>query len=103
MQGIADSLSSIGNAISDEELILYVLGGIGSKYEYLTLQDVQFMLQSHEIRLEQQMVNLTLNGYVFSPSAHFTTHQSNQYNNSGSTSQSGFNSSQENGRAQFSN
>ena len=33
MQGIADSLSSVGNAISDEELILYVLGGIGSKYE----------------------------------------------------------------------
>ena len=114
MRGIADSLSSVGNAISDEELILYVLGGIGSEYESvvvnltsrndpLTLTDVQFMLQSHEIRLEQQMVNLTLNGYVFSPSAHFTTHQSNQYNNSGSTSQSGFNSGQENGRAQFSN
>ena len=33
MKGIADTLASTGQSISDDELLLYVLGGLGSKYD----------------------------------------------------------------------
>uniref|UniRef100_A0A803Q3J9 Integrase catalytic domain-containing protein n=1 Tax=Cannabis sativa TaxID=3483 RepID=A0A803Q3J9_CANSA len=64
MKGYADHLAAAGQAISDEDLALYILGGLGSEYESivvsltsrsepLTLQELQFMLHSHEVRLQQ--------------------------------------------------
>ena len=49
--------------MSDDELILYILGGVGSDFEsvvvnltsrdFITLEEVQFLLQTHVMRLEQ--------------------------------------------------
>lgn len=58
-----DSLIAAGHPITDEELALYILGGLGSEYEYvvvnltsradaLTLQEVHFMLQTHELCIQ---------------------------------------------------
>ena len=64
MKAIAENLSTAGQLVSDEELILYILGGVGQEYDpvvisltspcdEVTLQQVQFMLQSQDMRLEQ--------------------------------------------------
>uniref|UniRef100_A0A803PMY8 Retrotransposon Copia-like N-terminal domain-containing protein n=1 Tax=Cannabis sativa TaxID=3483 RepID=A0A803PMY8_CANSA len=64
MKQYADSLAAAEQPISDDDLILYILGGLGSEYESvvvnltlridnLTLQEVQFMLHCHEMRLNQ--------------------------------------------------
>ena len=63
MKQYADTLLEAGDPISDENLCLYILGGIGSEYESvvvnltnrseaLTLTDLQFSLQTHEMRLQ---------------------------------------------------
>ena len=35
MRAIADTLTSTGQSISDDELLLYILGGLGSEYDQL--------------------------------------------------------------------
>ena len=60
IRGIADTLASTGQIISDDELLLYVLGGLRSEYDpvvinltsrqdSMSLQEAQFLLQSHEM------------------------------------------------------
>ena len=57
MKNIAESLLAAGQLITDEELVLYVLGGLGQEFESVvvnltsrqdnvTLQEVQYMLQT---------------------------------------------------------
>ena len=64
MRNIVDTLASTGQLISDGELLLYVLGGLGLEYGFVvvnltarqdsfSLQEAQFLLQSHEMRLDQ--------------------------------------------------
>ncbi|XP_031271409.1 uncharacterized protein LOC116129821 [Pistacia vera] len=68
MKGIAESLSSSGQIVSDEEVLQYVLDGLGpefdavvvnltsrieSKFDSITLQEAQFLLQKYELRLEK--------------------------------------------------
>ena len=64
MRNIADMLSISGKLVSDEDLILYILGGLGPEFEIIvvnitfrfeaiSLQEVHCLLESHEIRLEQ--------------------------------------------------
>ncbi|PON73207.1 hypothetical protein PanWU01x14_060480 [Parasponia andersonii] len=64
MKSISENLSTAGQYILDKELILYILGGLSQDYDFvvvnltshcanLTLQEVQFMLQSHELCLVQ--------------------------------------------------
>lgn len=63
MKRFADTLLEAGDPVSDENLCLYILGGLGSEYEsvmvaltnrseQLTLQDLQFNLQTHEMRIQ---------------------------------------------------
>ena len=62
MKGISHALMAAGQHVSDDELILYILGGLGSDCESVvvnltsrdsvTLQEVQYLLQTHEMRLE---------------------------------------------------
>ena len=71
MRNIADTLASTGQLISDDELLLYVLGGLGSEYDpvvvnltarqdSVSLQEAQFLLQSHEMRLEQLQASMSI-------------------------------------------
>uniref|UniRef100_A0A803Q8Y1 CCHC-type domain-containing protein n=1 Tax=Cannabis sativa TaxID=3483 RepID=A0A803Q8Y1_CANSA len=64
MKSFPDALAAADQQISDDDLILYILGGLGQEYEAaivnltsrenpLSLQEVQFMLHSHELRLHQ--------------------------------------------------
>ncbi|KAL6333419.1 hypothetical protein AAG906_028604 [Vitis piasezkii] len=64
MRNITDMLSASGKLVSDEDLILYILGGLGPEFETIVvnimsrseaifLQEVHYLLQSHEILLEQ--------------------------------------------------
>ena len=62
MKSLAMSLMATGQQITDDELILYILGGLESEFEEvivnltsresITLQEVQYILQTHEMRLE---------------------------------------------------
>ena len=66
----ANALITAGQQISDDELILYILGGLSLKFDSvvvnvtsldsITLQEVQFMLQTHEMRLESQNASTTI-------------------------------------------
>ena len=63
MMTIATALMAADQHISDEELVLYILDGLGSDFESVfvnltsresvSLQEVQYSLQTHEMRLEQ--------------------------------------------------
>ena len=62
MKSLAHEFMSVGQVIPDYEIVLYILGGLGPEYESvvvnltskdsLTLPEAQFMLQAHELRLE---------------------------------------------------
>ena len=58
MKSFAHELMSAGQLIPDDELVIYILGGLGPEYESvtvnLTFKDsvTQYMLQAHELRLE---------------------------------------------------
>ncbi|KAB5519913.1 hypothetical protein DKX38_024232 [Salix brachista] len=82
MKSLAETLASAGQQISDDELILYILGGLGhdydsvvvnltSRHDPVTLQEVQYMLQSQEMRLEQ--LNIPLAPDNSTPSAHLAS------------------------------
>ena len=69
MKSIVESLSAASQLIQDEDLILYILGGLDHDYEsvvvnltsrhdQITLQEVQYMLQSQKMRLEQLNQNI---------------------------------------------
>ena len=59
MKTNSNALIAAGQQISDDELILYIPGGLGPKFDSvvvnvtsrdsITLQEVQFMLQTHEM------------------------------------------------------
>ena len=64
MKQFADTLNEAGDPISDESLALYILNGVGPEFEAsvvnltnrsepFTLADLQFSLQSQEMRLQQ--------------------------------------------------
>ncbi|KAB5551985.1 hypothetical protein DKX38_009296 [Salix brachista] len=82
MKSLTETIVSAGQQISDDELILYILGGLGhdydsvvvnltSRHDQVTLQEVQYMLQSQEMRLEQ--LNSPLASENLTPSANFAT------------------------------
>ena len=96
MKSFAHELMSAGQLIPDDELVLYILGGLGPEYESVTvnltskdsvtLVEAQYMLQAHELRLENfnassvmevshAAANLTLNNNV-SGSVRPTNYQS---------------------------
>ena len=64
MKSLADSLNATGQSFTDDDLILYILGGLGPEYDsvvvnltsrgvHISLAEVQFLLQSQEARIEQ--------------------------------------------------
>ena len=71
MKTNAHALIVAGQQISDDELILYILGGLGPEFDSaevnvtsrdsITLLKVQFMLQTHEMRIESQNASNTIN------------------------------------------
>lgn len=107
MRSLAKNMSAAGQLISDDELILYILGGLGheydsvvvnltSRHDQVTLPEVQFMLQSQEMRLEQ----FNSDGASGLPSANLATRFKRSINLSGST-QSGNQSYQYSGGRSF--
>uniref|UniRef100_A0A803NUX0 CCHC-type domain-containing protein n=1 Tax=Cannabis sativa TaxID=3483 RepID=A0A803NUX0_CANSA len=72
MKSYGDALAAAGQQLSDDDLILYILGGLGQEYEAvivnitarenpLSLQEVQFMLHSLELRIQQQTTDSLAN------------------------------------------
>lgn len=70
MKELGDELISNGVNITDEELLLYILDGLGLEYDVVvanlisnssqtTLQEAQFLLHKHEIRLKRQHSSFT--------------------------------------------
>ena len=69
MKNIADLLNvSGGQNFTDDKLLLYILGGLRSEYEFIvvhltsrqgeiSLEEAQFMLQTQEMRIEHQVSN----------------------------------------------
>ncbi|XP_031258277.1 uncharacterized protein LOC116116323 [Pistacia vera] len=65
MKEFADKLNASGVHIEDEELLMYILDGLGSEYDVvianltstvsqITFQEAPFLLHKHELRLERQ-------------------------------------------------
>jgi gag-polypeptide of LTR copia-type len=91
MQSLVDRLRSIGSELTDQDLVLYTLQGLGSEYENFVIAfsmchtnssivDLQSLVLAHEARLQ---VSLPL---INSPSAHIATStQSNNYNSTPET------------------
>ena len=94
-------LMAAGQAISDDELILHILGGLGPEFESiivnltsresLTLQEVQCLLQTYEMRLENLSASAMLdiskstaaNMFHKESQSVFSGHCGFQYNNRG--------------------
>ena len=84
---LADCLIAVGQPISDDEVILYILFGLGPEYEsvvvnitskdHITLQCVMFMLQNHEQRIEscESTTQVDVNGV----NAHYAANE-NSFN-----------------------
>ena len=96
MKNLADLINISGDQnFTDEELLLYILGGLGSDYEsvvvHLTsrqgaiyLEEAQFMLQTQEMRIESQIAQTALD-VQGNPSANYVNYRrgSNLGNGSG--------------------
>ena len=62
MKSLSHELMVAGQPVSEDELVLHVLGGLGPEYEYVvatltskdsvSITEAQFLLQTHESRLE---------------------------------------------------
>ncbi|XP_047326693.1 uncharacterized protein LOC124930387 [Impatiens glandulifera] len=74
---ITDNLAAAGKKVTDEDLILYVLGGLGPEYESLlvtvttrpysiTVDELSRLLFTHEIRLEFLYANSPTANVVYS-------------------------------------
>lgn len=88
MKKIAYTLSVSRKYISDDDLILYILGALGVEYKFvvvnitsrsnsISLQEVKFLLQSQEIHLDQLNFANTLDMVTF---ANFTAKKPEHYN-----------------------
>ncbi|KAL5807575.1 hypothetical protein ACOSQ4_030308 [Xanthoceras sorbifolium] len=71
IKGVADALMAAGQTMTEQDLVAYILGGLGlefdpiicniaSKKEEITLQDAQFLLMGYESRLEQYHASTTI-------------------------------------------
>ncbi|KAL5732333.1 hypothetical protein ACOSQ2_032025 [Xanthoceras sorbifolium] len=71
IKGITDSLMAAGQVLTEQDLVAYILGGLGlefdpivcniaSKKGDITLQDAQFLLMGYESRLEQYHSSTTI-------------------------------------------
>ena len=93
MKNFAYNLTASGNPIIEEDLVLYILSGLGSEYDHvvvnitarsdtLPLQEVYSLLLNHESRLDQlhTVANITSNGNISVNYAQSTQNQ-RKYNN----------------------
>lgn len=89
MRGIADSLNVAGQVISDEDLVLYILGRFGSEFvpvavnptsrqDALSLSEAQFILQCFEMRLEALATTSTVD--LFNASVNVAVSNNNKKN-----------------------
>lgn len=81
MKLVVDNLITFENLIIDDDLTLYLLGGLGPKHDLFvanliarhvvpTLEETFSLLLSHESRLEQ--INVIANIHLTNPTAHYT-------------------------------
>ncbi|XP_062083991.1 uncharacterized protein LOC133790363 [Humulus lupulus] len=93
MKSLGASLSAAGQVFTDDDLILYILGGIGPEYDsvvinltsrvdHVTLPKVQFLLQSQEMRIEQLASNPTTD--ISNPPTSFVAKNRRFFPNNGS-------------------
>jgi gag-polypeptide of LTR copia-type len=100
IRSIADELAFIGSPVPDEDLVLHVLGGLGSDYnafvvsanskENMSFSELQSMLMSHESLLQSQMGS-TSSLPSLSPAAYFTAPRSGPKNSYQRPHKSNFN------------
>ena len=91
MKSLAMSLMATGQQITDDELILYILGGLRSEFETvivnltsresITLQELQYILQTHEMRLKSLSAATTVDLSI--SFVHFVQRQSFRGGHSG--------------------
>lgn len=88
MKKITYTLSISRKCISDDDLILYIIGALGVEYKFvvvnitsrsdsISLQEVKFLLQSQEMHLDQLNFANTLDMVTF---ANFAAKKPEHYN-----------------------
>lgn len=101
MRTIANGLQAIGQSITDDDLVLHILGGLGTEYEALivsltargdipTLSALQSILHTHEMRLLQASSSGMIS--TSTPTANVATKDSKSGNNDKSKGKPRFNS-----------
>ncbi|PON53451.1 hypothetical protein PanWU01x14_201710 [Parasponia andersonii] len=96
VRAIAENLAAAGQVLTDEDLLLFILGSLGSKYdpviinlpsrlETISLPEAQFMLQNQEMRIDQAH-SISLPDPHFANLAQKNRSRSGFSNNGGSTS-----------------
>lgn len=93
MRSISDGLLNAGHIVLDDDLILYVLGGLGAEFEFVVVNlttrrslpsfnEVQSILQTREMRVQQNNASSTLPSLAgtFVPSANTASKESKQSN-----------------------
>ncbi|KAJ3708372.1 hypothetical protein LUZ61_012077 [Rhynchospora tenuis] len=100
IRAIADELSFIGSPLAEEDLVLAVLGGLGSEYnsfvmavnsraEPATFAEVQSLVLSHETLLQAQVPSTSLLPSSSNPSA-FYAQNNNGFTRSNNSSRGGY-------------
>ncbi|KAL5766775.1 hypothetical protein ACOSP7_001258 [Xanthoceras sorbifolium] len=95
MKGISDSLAAAGQVMTEQDLVLSVLSGLGVEYDpvviyltarqdLITLSEAQFLLLTQEQRLEQ--LNAASSIDISSASAHFTSSSDRKVQRGGNNS-----------------
>lgn len=80
MKLLVDNLVATGNFVTDDDLILYILSGLGQEYDLVevnttartttpSLEEVYSLLLTHKNRMEQH--NSTRNEDLLNPNAHY--------------------------------
>ena len=95
MRSIVDELAFIGYLVSDEDLAMHILGGLGSEFNSfvvaaitssqhngLSLPDIQAGLLSHENLLQTQHTSSSSLPSVSDPTALYTNNQKSKYSGS---------------------
>ncbi|KAJ4711692.1 Retrovirus-related Pol polyprotein from transposon TNT 1-94 [Melia azedarach] len=91
MKSLVEDLRCAGNHVTDGELILFLMEGLGSEYdpvvvnitsrpEKIPLQEVYSMLISHERRVEKNQSSASIN-FGTNVTANYVQHRYNNFNN----------------------
>lgn len=92
MRTITDGLQAAGHLVANEDLVLHLLAGLGTEFDVVfvnittrdvlpSINEVQSILQAHEMRIQQLTAASSVPFSSFNPSANFAQKMVSQISN----------------------